>query len=68
MVSFKSFVNEVNAAGAGGVFGSGSANSSAPAIGNSDFYAPGDARTPKILGMYSRSGKIKSRTKRKKSK
>lgn len=36
-------------------------------IENSDDYAEGDARVPKVLGAYTRKGKIK-RKKRKKSK
>lgn len=71
MKLFKNFFKEDNSAGAGGVFGgfeSGGAFSG-------DFYAPGSAIIPGVLGMYSRKGKvkrkrkkrIKKRSKRKKS-
>lgn len=55
--------------GAGGVFGinSGSSGDNGANVGNSDTYAPeSGAIIPKILGMYSRKGKIKSNRKKKK--
>lgn len=63
MVTFLRFVKEVNAAGAGGVFGVGSSADFSSFSG--DFYAPGDARVPKVLGVYSRKGKIKKKKKNK---
>lgn len=66
MDSFLKFLKEINAAGAGGVFGVGS--SADFSISSGDTYAPGDARVPKFLGAYSRKGKIKTKRKRKKSK
>ena len=35
---------------------------------NTDWYAPGDARTPKVLGIQSRNGKIKRKPKKTKKK
>jgi len=52
----------------------GGALGSAAAVGhndltNTDWYAPGDYRVPKILGMYSRKGKVgKKKRKTRKSK
>ena len=38
-------------------------------VGNTDWYAPGDARVPKILGsVQTRNGKLKKGKKKKKSK
>jgi len=51
MKTFKQYLyNEDNAAGAGGVFGTAPSMGHGGAVGNSDFYAPGDARVPSILG------------------
>lgn len=50
MKSFKEFILEINAAGAGGVFGTASSMDHGGAVGNTDFYAPGDARIPTALG------------------
>lgn len=50
MKPFKQYVLEINAAGAGGVFGSATSMGHGGAVGNSDFYAPGDARLPVALG------------------
>jgi hypothetical protein len=58
---FKKFLKEMNAAGAGGVFGVGGATEAG--IGNSDSYATGDTRIPKVLGVYSRRGKVKAKRK-----
>lgn len=63
MRPFKKFVNETNAAGAGGVFGA--AAGADASVFSSDSYAPGDTRVPKVLGMYSRKGKIKKKKKKK---
>jgi hypothetical protein len=57
MKSFKNFITELNVAASGGVFGSGpSLDGHGGAVGNTDFYAPGDARLPKVLGMFRRPG------------
>lgn len=37
-------------------------------IDNSDWYATGDARIPKALGVQSRNGPVKSKKKKKKAK
>lgn len=66
MKSFKSFVSEENMAGDGGVFGSSPSMNHGGAVGNTDFYAPGDSRAFWSLGMTSRL-KAKKRKKRKKN-
>lgn len=58
----------MNAAGAGGVFGGGESFGHGGSFGNSDFYAPGSAIIPKVLGTYTRAGKRKSRKRKKKRK
>ena len=51
MITFKEYIlKELNAAGAGGVFGNAPSMGHGGAVGNSDFYAPGDARIPVALG------------------
>ena len=51
MKTFKQFVyNEDNVAGVGGVFGTATSMDKGGSFGNSDFYAPGDARIPSVLG------------------
>ena len=58
------------AGGAGSVFGS-AAGEGHGGISNTDWYAPGDARVPKALGVYSRRGKVstnKKKTRRKNKK
>ena len=51
MITFTEFVlREVNAAGAGGVFGNAPSMGHGGAVGNSDFYAPGTAVIPVALG------------------
>jgi len=60
---FKKFFKEDNSAGDGGSFGgfeSGGAFSG-------DFYAPGSAIIPSVLGTYSRKGKVKGKKRRAKS-
>lgn len=47
--TFKQFVMEMNTAGTGGVFGPGVGDHGG-AVGNTDFYAPGDSRVPIALG------------------
>ena len=64
MKCFKSFFKEDNSAGAGGVFGDFQGGGSF----SSDFYAPGSAIIPGVLGMYSRKGKVRKRRKSKKRK
>jgi hypothetical protein len=59
---------EMNAAGEGGVFGDGESFGHGGSFGNSDFYATGSAIVPKVLGTYTRKGKIKTKKKRKKRK
>jgi hypothetical protein len=58
MKTFKHFIREMNVASAGGVFGTGGSFEFGGAVGNSDFYAPGDARLPKVLGIFKRTGKV----------
>lgn len=65
VITFKKFIREMNVSGAGGVFGVGGSGEYGGAVGNNDFYAPGDARIPKALGTYTRKGKLKSRKKKK---
>lgn len=60
MKLFKNFFKEDNAAGAGGVFGGYDSGG----IFSGDFYAPGSAIIPKVLGAYTRKGKLKSKRKR----
>jgi hypothetical protein len=62
MKTFKEYVmQEDNTAGAGGVFGDASSMGHGGAVGNSDFYAPGDMRIPKFLGttVVGKKGKKK---------
>lgn len=54
-------MQEDNTAGAGGVFGNASSMGFGGAVGNIDFYAPGDSRIPVALGT-----KIKGKNKKKK--
>jgi hypothetical protein len=61
--TFKSYFQEMNMAGPGGVFGG--FESTGGAVGNIDSYAKGDSRVPKVLGMYTRSGKLRARKKKK---
>jgi hypothetical protein len=51
------------AGGAGGAFGP-AAGVGHGGITNTDWYAPGDARMPKALGIYSRRGKVKTNKKK----
>jgi hypothetical protein len=63
VITFKKYLIEINAAGAGGVFGVGQGGDS---INSGDTYAPGDARIPKVLGTYNRKGKVVKRKNTKK--
>jgi len=55
------------AGGAGSAFGP-AAGADHRGISNTDWYAPGDSRIPKALGVYSRKGKVKSKSRRKRAK
>jgi hypothetical protein len=69
MKSFKDFVNEVNTAGAGGVFGTGGQNlGSGGLVGNFDLYAPGDARLPSVLSVSRRPDMVAKKKKKSKLK
>jgi hypothetical protein len=61
-VTFKQFFyeNMTSAGSLGGSSGGFSPNN----ISGSDFYAPGDARTPKGGAVYTRSGKLKKKKRR----
>lgn len=56
---FKQLLDEDMTAGAGGVFGDAPSMGHGGAVGNTDFYAPGDMRIPK-------GGKKKARKKKNK--
>lgn len=60
---FIKHLTENNAAGAGGVFGDAGSMGFGGAIHSSDFYAPGDMRTP----LGGKKGPKKTRKKQKKS-
>lgn len=60
MITFKQFCHESMSASAGGVFGNNS-GSHGGAVGNSDWYAMGDARIPKVLGIGVKSKKKKGK-------
>jgi len=68
MKNFREFINEINVASAGGVFGTGGSFGHGGSVGNSDFYAPGDARLPKALGTFRRPGISGKRKKQRKIK
>ena len=53
----------MNTSGADGVFGDYA--DIGGLVGNQDTYNPGSAIIPKLLGVYSRRGKIKSKRRRK---
>ena len=68
MITFREYVKlirEDNMAAGGGVFGDGPSFGHGGAVGNSDFYAPGDARIPFALGYFSRQGKLRKKKGRK---
>jgi len=59
MKTFKDFVKEDNSVG-GGALGSAAAVGHGGSVGNTDFYAPGDARVPVALGAKkTKKGKTK---------
>lgn len=71
MITFREYVNlikEDNVAAGGGVFGDGPSFGHGGAVGNSDFYAPGDARIPFGIGYFSRQGKLRKKKRKKKRK
>lgn len=68
MKTFKQFVKEDNTSGGGGVFGGGDSFDHGGSVGNKDFYAQGTAVIPEFLGLYKRTGKVKSNKKSKKKK
>ena len=65
-VTFKQYFYESMTAGValGGSSGGFSPNN----ISGSDFYAPGDARTPKGGAVYTRAGKLKRKKRKKRNK
>jgi len=64
---FYNILNETMSAGSGGVFGGGSSTGHGGEVGNSDFYASGDARLPKILGATKKKKRKKRKKRKKKS-
>ena len=62
---FEKIIAEDNVAGDGGAFGATGSNGGAYPAGT-DFYAPGDARIPNVLG--SKPGKRKKKKRNKKGK
>lgn len=71
MITFREYVDlirEDNVAAGGGVFGDGPSFGHGGAVGNSDFYAPGDARIPFALGYFSRQSKLRKKKRKKKRK
>ncbi len=62
------YILEDNAAGDGGVFGSGNSFGHGGAVGNSDFWNTGSAIIPYVMGTFRRSGKVKGKNKRKNAK
>jgi len=61
--TFRQFYEDITVSDALG--GSPGSNDS---ISGSDFYAPGDARVPKLLGVYSRKGKVNTKKRKKRRK
>lgn len=60
---------EDNTAGAGGAFGDAGSMGHGGNVGNDDFYARGDSRVPKVLGVtVSRAGAVGGKRKKKKRK
>jgi hypothetical protein len=57
---------ELNAAGAGGVFGGGPSFGHEGGFGPNDFWNPNDSRKAHILGFFNRGGMIKPKGKNKK--
>lgn len=64
---FNRIIKEDNLAGSGDVFGPGSVLPANSVDKQGDFYATGDYRIPKLLGVYSRSGKLGKKRRRRKS-
>ena len=65
-VTFKQYFYENMTAGA--ALGGSSEGSSPDNISGSDFYAPGDARTPKGGAVYTRAGKLRRKKRKQKNK
>ena len=69
---FFKMIREQNIAGAGGALGTGDGfDPEAGEISSSDWYAPGDARIPKVLGkgkVQTRKGSTGGKKKKKKKK
>ena len=63
---FDKALNEDNVAASGGVFGSTTSGSGGMFPGGGDFYAPGDARIPDLLGSKTKKKRKKKRKNRKK--
>jgi hypothetical protein len=57
---------ELNAAGAGGVFGGGPSFGHEGGFGPNDFWNPNDSRKADILGFFTRNIKLKNGKKRNK--
>jgi hypothetical protein len=57
MKTFKEFVYQEDVSIGGGALGPAAAAGHGGAVGNSDWYAPGDARIPKALGAKKVKGK-----------
>lgn len=57
MKTFKEFVYQEDVSVGGGVLGPAAAAGHGGAVGNSDWYAPGDTRIPKVLGAKKVKGK-----------
>lgn len=60
MKTFKEFIEEDVSVG-GGALGPAAAVGHGGSVGNTDWYAPGDARLPTILGAKTVSGKKKKK-------
>jgi hypothetical protein len=58
--TFKQFYEDITVSDA-----LGGSPGSTDSISGSDFYAPGDSRVPKLLGITSRRGKVGRKSKRK---
>lgn len=61
MKTFKEFIQEDISVG-GGALGSAAAAGHGGSFGNTDWYAPGDARIPSILGAKTITKKKKKKT------
>ncbi|NDB81398.1 MAG: hypothetical protein EB127_01425 [Alphaproteobacteria bacterium] len=57
MKTYKEFVQQEDVSVGGGALGAAAATGHGGAVGNSDWYAPGDTRMPKALGAKKIKGK-----------